>query len=225
MKKILTIVLVAFSAASFAQVSVGPKLGLGLSTIKDTKVSTGNTAGSYTSIITPQIGAVLNVQMGDIFALRPELLFVQRGFKQVQNGFTTVGRVSYLELPINVAAGFQAGPGKLEFFAGPSFGFGLGGKIKSEGNGSSNTTTVKSGKEPASNVPSNTVYLNGFNASLNFGIDYKFDNGLLIQAGYNLGLTNMLPHYADSNAESTRSEDVTKASAFNFGVAYLFGGK
>jgi hypothetical protein len=213
----------AVSTATFAQVSFGPKLGLGISTLKDTKVSSGS-ASAYSAIVTPQIGVVLNAQLTDNFAIRPELLYLQRGSKESFPGGTTTYRVGYVELPINLVAGIQAGPGKVEVFAGPSFGFGLGGHYKVEGNGISNSGSIKSKKQPET-YTGNDMYTNAFNASLNFGLDYKFDNGLLIQVGYNLGLTNTSPHFANSTLESNRSKDVTKASAVNFAVAYLFGGK
>ena len=75
------------------------------------------------------------------------------------------------------------------------------------------------------NTNSTTTFINPFNGSLNFGVDDKFDNGILIQAGYNLGLSNLTPHYEDSKKEEDRSKDFTTASAFNLSVAYLFGGK
>ena len=224
-KTLLTFLFVAaVSSASFAQVSFGPKLGLGISNLKDTKTSNGS-ATSYSAIITPIVGVVLNAQLTDNFAIRPELLFLQRGAKGDLGGGTTLHyRASYIEVPINLVGGFQAGPGKLEAFVGPSFGFGLGGHYKVEGNGFSNSGSIKAKKMPE-NFSGNNIYMNPINVSLNFGIDYKFDNGLLFQLGYNLGFSNIAPHYADSNLESKRNEDVTKASSVNFGIAYLFGGK
>ena len=224
-KLLTTLLIVAASSASFAQVSFGPKLGLGISNMKDTKTSNG-TGNTYTAIITPQIGAVLNVQFGDYVALRPELLYIQRGSQSAGFGAVVTTRVSYIELPINVAGGLDLGPGRLEAFVGPSFGFVVGGKIKSDGGFyGTQTYSVKGAKIPTSGANGNTAYVNPLNVSLNFGVDYKFDFGLLVQVGYNLGLSNMNPHYADSNDESNRSKDVTKASAVNISVAYLFGGK
>ncbi len=223
-KTVLTILFAtAVSTASFAQVSFGPKLGLGISSEKDTKVSSG-TAASYSSILTPQVGVVLNAQLGDHFAIRPELLYLQRGAKESSGGATITYRAGYIELPINIAAGLQAGPGKFEVFAGPSFGYSLGGHYKVESSGYSGSGNIKAKKQPDS-FTGTDVYMNPFNVSLNFGLDYKFDNGLLIQVGYNLGLSNNHPHYANSTLESDRSKDVTKTSSINFGVAYLFGGK
>lgn len=176
-------------------------------------------------MLTPQVGVVLNAQITENFAIRPELLYLQRGAKSdLGGGATLTTKSSYVELPINLVGGFQAGPGKLEVFLGPSFGLALGGHYKVEGGGYSNTGSIKPKKQPESSTGTD-IYMNPLNISLNFGLDYKFDNGLLIQAGYNLGFSNTSPHFANSNQESDRSKDVTKASSINFGVAYLFGGK
>ncbi len=235
MKKVFLIgvFIISSISASFAQVSFGPKLGLGVSTLNNTKVSSGRSKSDYKSIITPTVGVVANFQLGNIFALRPELLYLQRGAKTEYtvtdwNGIvtgtgTSTMRISYLELPINLAAGIKAGPGKFEVFAGPSFALALGGKAKASGGGIDETITIRPGKVPTK--PNGDAHINPLNVSLNFGLDYKFNNGLFIQAGYNLGLSNISAHYEDSKAESRRNDNVTKASAVNFAVGFLFGGK
>ncbi|MDB5272858.1 MAG: hypothetical protein JWO58_1225 [Chitinophagaceae bacterium] len=225
-KQFLSFLFVAVSSSAlFAQVSFGPKVGLGISSEKETKTPSGSTTDKNTSIITPTVGVVLNAQLGDIFALRPELLYLQRGTKtDLGGGVTETARVSYLELPINVAAGLQAGPGRFEVYAGPAIGVAIGGAYKAKGNSNTVTGSIKPKKEP-SGATGNDVYINPINVSLNFGLDYKFDNGLLIQVGYNLGLSNLQPHYSDSNLEDHRKDQVNKASAVNISVAYLFGGK
>ena len=239
------LVIAVTSSSLFAQVSFGPKIGGGLSTLKDTKIPAGVTDGTYKSIITPQVGVIVNIQMGKMLALRPELLYLQRGTQgSSSESYSSYGqtytyssksttRISYIELPVNVALGCKVGPGRLEGFAGPAFALALGGKSKFEtdysGVSTSETFTIKSGKDPQDpNNPSYTNtdgHINPLNISLNFGIDYKFDNGFLIQAGYNLGLSNINPHYSNSNLESHRNDYITKASAFNLAIGYLFGGK
>jgi hypothetical protein len=225
-KKLLTTFLVAaVSSVGFAQVSFGPKLGLGISRLKETKTPSG-TSAVYNAIVTPQVGAVVNFQFGDYVAFRPELLYMQRGAKTTSFGSVTTVRISYIELPINVAGGLHLGPGRLELFAGPSLGLVVGGKSKTDAGFyyPSQTTTIKGAKVPTGGG-TGSAYVNPLNVSLNFGVDYKFDFGLLLQVGYNLGLSNMNPHYADSYTESFRKDKVLKSSSINIGAAYLFGGK
>lgn len=232
----MAILIATTSSSLFAQVSFGPKIGVGYSIIKDTKVPSGETKTNTEYAFTPQIGGVLNIGLGEIIAIRPELMFNQRATKinQNMNGVTVTGnyRVSYLELPVNIAAGIKAGPGKLELFAGPAIALCFGGKAKLEANGYGQTftqnSTIKAQKDPKDpNEQSNgeTGYINPLNVSLNFGIGYKFDNGLLLQAGYNLGLSNINAHYTNSELESKRSDYITKSSSFNLGVGFLFSQK
>lgn len=49
----------SLSTAAFAQVSFGPKLGLGISNLKQTS----GPSYSNTPILTPQVGVVLNAQI------------------------------------------------------------------------------------------------------------------------------------------------------------------
>ena len=210
------------------QVSIGPKLGLGISNYKSVKIP-----ANYIPILTPQIGAVVNIKIGNIFNIRPELLFLQRGATMKGEGinvdteteytFTNQKRVSYLELPINIAAGMKAGTGRLELYTGPSFGLALGGKYKSESPYYSNSGKIVAKKYP-NNYKGTNSYINPLNISLNFGIDYKFNKGFLFQIEYNLGLSNIGAHYENSTAESKRNEiNITKASSLNFAISYLFG--
>ena len=246
MKKVIfSISIIAItSSALLAQVSFGPKIGGGCSILKDTKIPTHqySTESAKYSFV-PQIGGVLNIDMGQTIAIRPELMFNQRATKIIDNphGVPATGniRLSYIELPVNVAIGARSGPGKLEFFAGPAIALCLGGKLKAQegfsGNSESKNTSIKAGKNPVDpydismdpNIANSTdyTYINPLNFSLNFGIDYKFDNGILLQASYNAGLSNIHSHFSNKDLEASRREYVTKASSFNFGLAYLFSKK
>ena len=104
MKKLLTIALLAASAASFAQGLIGPKIGLNFSNIKNTKTPTGNTADDYSYVVTPSAGIVFNAQIGEHFAIRPEVLWVQRGanLKDSATSQNTKIVTNYVEVPFNL---------------------------------------------------------------------------------------------------------------------------
>ncbi|MDB5258285.1 MAG: hypothetical protein JWM14_2980 [Chitinophagaceae bacterium] len=244
MKKKVLLTLFSFlglATVSSAQISFGPKLGVGLSTFRDVKKPADQPGTNYSYLVVPQVGVLLNVQLGNHLAVRPELLYTQRATagesSSIYFGNTysakIIMRVSYIELPINVVGNLKAGPGNIELFAGPSFGYVLGGNTKTELTSPSGTENregnVIAGKSPENyNDPGNTdqnTYINPFNVSLNFGAGYKFNNGLLIQLGYNLGFSNLVPHSDNSATENKRSDTVVKSSAFTLGIAYLFGGK
>lgn len=222
MKKLFTLALLAASSAAFAQGIIGPKVGLNLSTFKDTKVPSGATATDYKTIITPELGIVFNARLGDIISLRPEIMYVQRGTKVTYTGGSATTRLNYAEIPFNIVGCIPAGPGKVEISAGPAAGYMFGGKRKVDGY---DDIKIK-GEDQPTTPEANTSYSNYLNVSLNFGVGYNW-KGLIFQVGYNLGLSNLNPHYEDRNskAEENRSDNVTKASAVTFGLTYLFGGK
>ncbi len=223
MKKVLLslVVLAGLSTASYAQGIIGPKVGLSISNARDTKVPEGEEAGEYQSIITPQLGIVFNARLGDYVSLRPELLYTQRGFKIDNSGSTSTARLNYFEIPFNIVGTFQAGPGKIEAFAGPSVGYMFGGKYKTD----SKDYGIKGEDEPSAGDPDN-FYVNYLNVSMNAGVGYNW-KGLIFQAGYNFGFSNFNAHYEDrdSEEESNRKDDVSKFSSVNLAIIYLFGGK
>jgi hypothetical protein len=235
MRKIIQIVLLIFcmSTSAFSQFSVGPKIGLGLSIFRDTKMvsPTGGPiqftgAPVYKAIVTPQVGVIFNWDMGKFFSLRPELLYTQKGFTASStvygSPFTSTCRLSYIEVPIHLILSGAIGSGHIEVLAGPALSYGIAGKQKLESNGNSQDITVKFGKVPDRYIPSNEIYYNPFNASLDFGFGYRL-KGLIVQFNYNLGLTNIRPHYEKSDFESKRNDNyITKASSFQLSVGYIF---
>jgi len=220
MKKLFIIALCAASTTSFAQGIIGPKVGLSISNFRDTK-STGGTT-DYNAVIAPQVGVMFNARLGDVISLRPEILYVQRGAKVSGFGGTSTILLSYAELPFNVVGAIPVGPGKIEIFAGPSVGYLFGGKVKTP----FGDFKVKGEDEPTNGGAPDEAYFNYLNVSMNMGVGYNW-KGLIFQVGYNLGFSNLAPHAEDrdSPAEEARKDNVTKASAVTFGVAYLFGGK
>ena len=235
-KKILfsAFIIIAASNILLAQVTFGPKLGGSRSLIKYIKKPVA--AYNYMPILTPQIGIIVDIQLGNLFALRPELLYLQRAgevrfssfFENTAYTEKITSRLSYIEVPLNAILGRQLGTGRLEVFAGPAFGLGLGGRLTEEIDDNTGKyiaiRPIHMKKNP--DDPKNyDEYRNAFNVSLNFGVDYKFDNGILIQAGYNLGLTNLNPHHTVAARESARNDYVLKASSFNLGLGLLFGKK
>lgn len=110
--------------------------------------------------------------------------------------------LSYLEAP--VLARYQFSNTGFSAYGGLQPALLLGAKQKSEQTGSqSQDMDVKD-------------RFKGFDTSAVFGVGYEFNNGLMVNAGYDLGLVNI----AESNEFGNAS---IKNRAFKISLAYIFG--
>ncbi|MGB7529334.1 porin family protein [Sphingobacterium cellulitidis] len=112
-----------------------------------------------------------------------------------------------IEIPVNAVYYVPVGNGDIFLSAGPYLGYNISGKIK---NSSSNSNTTRS--EDVSFSGDNKM-MNRWDAGINFAVGYKLSNGLLIQAGYGLGLSNL-------NASENSKKFSTRT--MNFGIGYQF---
>ncbi len=211
------------SIQSVAQISFGPKLGLNISKVYGDEVDIAKNKIGF------QAGGMLNAEVNDYFAIRPELLFNNVGTLFKDTYFNMKLNTNYLSLPVNFVGQYPINDKfKLQAFAGPYAALGLGGKMKREITDPSNpfneTADIKMKKVP-SEINDNSLYLNGWDFGINFGIGFQYTS-LVFTANYGLGLTSIEPHYKNSDEESHRGDD---GKIYNknitFGVAYLFGGK
>lgn len=215
-----------------AQVTFGIKGGMGLSTVHATKVSSPELSRPfyygqlYNYTLTYSAGMLWDIKLGKALSLRPELLYIQRGFHASQNIGNnnyrkTTYKVGYIEIPLNLVIGSELGLGRLEVYTGLAVGCGI------EGHGTTQTSLItedfylRAEKQRKKDDANNIVGFNRFNVSINIGVSYKL-NRVLLQLGYNWGLSNMQPHYEDQALEDKRSKNVIKASSFTLGLAYLF---
>jgi hypothetical protein len=160
------------------------------------------------------LGVGYNIAINDLFSIQPELSFVQKGTKS-KSSYTYRGDVSsytqtlegnltinYLELPVLAKVTFGSGT-KFFLNAGPSIGFGLGGKATyeiiysetymgetvtetMEGNGK-----VKFGDEPDEYEGEDAYFDNRLDLGLQFGGGAIVANKIMIDVRYGLGFSNL----------------------------------
>ncbi|UOG74063.1 PorT family protein [Hymenobacter tibetensis] len=215
-----------------AQITVGPRVGLGLANMHH---SSG--LGTKPKVI-GQAGIMGNVQFGKL-SVQPSLLFARKGFKVEDSGSPVVlgGTFSYkteadvlfnyLEVPLNVVYSLTGEQG-FQLFAGPYISIGLNGKYKGEteyeetGIGGvvnrysrKDDYTVQFADEQDETV--DKTYYKRINAGLNGGIGYKA-GPIQAQLGYMLGLSNIR-----SNSSNPDSKGSIKDRTIQLSLAYLFG--
>ena len=207
MKKILTLIalVVAFAAPSQAQFKFGVQAGLNMtnvsvkSAIDDPMDAVKSRAGFF---IGPTVKFTLPI-VG--LGLDAAALYDQREGKA---GNETV-KSSSIQIPINVRYGIGLGSlAEIFAFAGPQFGFNLGGK--------------KTFKEMGEEVGNWT--LKSSNLSANLGIGATVLNHLQAKINYNfaLGKTGEMKEVSEDVAGAMQTIGSAKFSAWQVSVAYLF---
>lgn len=231
MKKILLSCLALFATPVLAQVSihVGPQVGLNVSTAH----SSESPNSSYTYRTGFEAGILGSLQYKH-FALRPAVLFSQKGYKLHTETIPAAGtlppsdtdtklRANYISIPVNVAYTSKEDGQGLQVFAGPYIGFLVGGRYHTD---YSFYTIPSSGKYDGKVVagndnPGNTnVYSQRVDAGLQGGLGYSYQE-LLLQFTYSLGLRNLaatIPAFPNGTVPGTPYYN----RAFQASVSYLF---
>lgn len=208
-KLLLSLTLVAgLGAATFAQdkpVSFGVKAGVAFPNLSFSAMGTSVSLDAKTTFY---VGGVADIKVSDIFSVQPGLTFMSKGTKSSLDDEMTSEdasvNFSYLELPVNLMANFNAGTGKFFVGAGPYAAYALSGNAKSG--------DVKEDAE----FGSGDGQAKRMDFGLNFLGGYQLQNGLNLHAGYGLGLSNII------NDESTGFDMKTKNRVFSVGLGFMF---
>jgi opacity protein-like surface antigen len=232
MKKVLLVSAMALVAGfSYAQ-TITPKVGISLSTVSDGDESNVDTK----SKIGFTLGAAFNFPITESFSIQPELSYVQKGTKskesytdgpnptdiyESENKIT----INYLEIPVLAKYSFGEGT-KFFLNAGPSLGFGLGGKTKRE-------ITQSYGGQSASGEIEGDVKFGDLDEDAEEGdvyLDNRIDFGVQLGAGvliankiqidvrYGLGLSAL---YDDAEDGAYKNRVIQ----FTVGIPFSLGGK
>jgi len=191
MKKVLLAVIVAvFAISANAQVKFGVKAGVNFANMKITDESFDSRTGFH-------VGVISDISLLGKLAIQPGVLFSQKGTKT--DGAKM--NLNYIDVPVNLMYKFGVGPIKIFVAAGPNFGYGIGGKLKIDGQ---DDEDVKFGSGDDDTYKA-------LDLGLNLGAGVQISS---IQVGlqYTFGLSNI------SNAD----EGTIKNKVFGISVAYLF---
>ncbi|PWU05111.1 MAG: hypothetical protein C5B52_00265 [Bacteroidetes bacterium] len=181
------------------------------------KINAGMTSGSVKSDIDGEkdntddvvgftAGVAANMALGKHFSFEPGLNFVQKGGKETQDQTSASVILDYVEMPLNLLYNTAGKSGQFFIGAGPSFSYGVGGKIKAEDNGVSGSVKVKFGNGEGD-------LLKPFEMGANFLTGYQFKSGLALSVNYNIGLSDVLP---DSESGSWKNEYVGLKVGYRF---------
>ena len=157
------------------------------------------------------VGILVDIPAGSSFSIQPALNYVQKGSKWEDAPEKETISVNCLELPVNFLYNSNSTSGSFFAGAGPSFAFNMSGTSKyDDGSGEEKEDLEFGSDEDNDNMKSMDV-------GANFLAGYQFSNGLFFSAGYNVGLSNLLPG-GDNDAS-------IKSSYFSIKIGLMLKGK
>lgn len=207
-KSFLTIIAaVAMTLSANAQTSIIPKVGISIA-----NVASDPKNDDAKSKIGLQLGVAAEIGITDMFAVQPELLFIQKGTKSESSDFGISAKssttLSYLEIPVLAKVKFGSDAAKFYAIAGPSIGIAVSGKNKVEAFGVSDSEDIEFGSEAGQ------IKRTDFGLQFGAGVNIK---NFVIDVRYGLGLSNL------SNDSSVSAKN--RAIGITVGYAFPLGGK
>jgi hypothetical protein len=193
-----------------------------------------------------RLGVLAEYNFKDNMALQSGVFYTQKGYWKNLNDIEKYvkeeegddielsgkwgNRYNYLEMPIH----FVYKMNDFQFFAGPYFAYGIGGKSKIDltvkEDGETDSLQAEADIEAVSgnvededffdlNVFEFVVYKN-FDYGLDLGVGYTYDK-FLIQMQYSLGMTNIIPQINGSTLDVDKDYNL-KNRGFSLSVSYFF---
>ncbi len=226
MKKILLATAFALTVSfANAQLKYGLKAGVNFANVT---VNGSDYSLSPSSVTSFHLTGFVDIGLNENFSFQPGISFQGKGFKskEEEDGFYVKEKAdySYVEIPLNAVYSLPAGSqGSVFFGAGPYVSFGLFGKYKIDDNLSSEDRKiveeflgqelkdrdVKFGNKVGDD-------LSPIDFGLNFMLGYRLNSGLLLNAGYGLGLANVMPK------DQREGDSKLKNKLFSISVGYSF---
>jgi len=199
-------------------VSFGLRAGVNFQNING-KDEDGNTL-EYDMLTGFNAGINVEIPLAPQFYFQPGLLYTIKGAKskEVILGETYTGKIkiSYLEMPLNLLYKPMLGTGHLLLGFGPYVALGIGGEVKNEGGGTTETNDVKFKGTVKITDPNDIFYVRPLDAGANFLAGYEFSNKFSFQLNAQLGLTKINPEYEGSTNDKTSA----KNTGFGFSLGF-----
>ncbi len=191
-----------------AQLGLGLRGGINFATAELEEKIDGTWESDYKDFV-PRInaGLIAEISFSEMFALQPEVNFIQKGYKTTfQNGTTYDSKVlmNYVEVPVFVKGRFGTDLVKFNVLAGPSIGYAFNGKVKSDDT------------EIDIDFDKDQIKQYDVSALLGIGVELKAGPGnIFLDARLNWGITNL--------DDSSNSDDFNWHNrGIGIGVGYIY---
>jgi len=222
MRKLVIILFFALPTFLSAQLELGIRAGMNM-TDADLRDTNGDLLEAA-RINGVNVGGFANIQIGNIFAIQPEVTFSQKGFK-VDNGLDTgvdtasTVNMDYLDFPLMLEMGFALGSRfRIYGNAGPNISYLLNAEEEMYDAANGETTTVP--------FDFSNESLDRWDTGVNFGGGFSFRMNrwkYSLDARYNMGLKEIM---ASGDAMDFVNNAKHRMTNISVTVSYfVFGGK
>lgn len=208
-----------YRRSSNGEFRLGITTGLNFSNM-NIKEDGKNTDNNYSAKTGFKIGAIAEYAFNDYFALSPELIFTQRGFKEKVSesyyGMTMSGEakmnINYFQLPVHAVVMYPINKNlKIKGIVGPYFGYAFSGKIKSEATIKGSGMSTSADSEEKLKFGSGEDEVNPFDIGLTIGAGIEFSS-FFFRLQYDFGFGNL----------SNDDYSTVKNRNFGLSIGYLF---
>jgi len=163
-------------------------------------------------------GVNAQIRLASEFYFQPGLLFTTKGAKNEDGLFTTTYRLSYIELPLNLVFKTVLGPGYFMLGFGPYLAYGILGKVKNEGSGSTVESDIEFKNTIELSDPLSTSYFKPLDAGGNIFVGYELNGGIFINLNSQFGMLKLNP----KDNRIPEGELSIKNTGFGLSMGYRF---
>ncbi|MDP2424143.1 MAG: porin family protein [Bacteroidales bacterium] len=216
--RLISIVLILLLSATFAsaQISFGILGGVNFQNLNGKDYNGDKLENDM--IIGYHAGVNVQIPIASEFYFQPGLLFTTKGADNTNGTLTYKIRLSYVELPLNFVYKGALGNGYLLVGFGPYVGYGIGGKVTTEGGAASVERDVEFKSVVEAGDPLTVAYFKAFDAGGNIFAGYEMAGGIFFHLNTQLGMLAINPEYKIL----TNDKSSIKNTGFGLSLGYRF---
>jgi hypothetical protein len=167
-------------------------------------------------------GVNVQIPIAPQFYFQPGLIFSTKGAKNTTTilgvDYTTTTKLSYVEMPLNLVYKAMLGNGYFMLGFGPYIGYGIGGKVTTEGGDISLDQDIEFQNVVETGDDLTVPYYKALDFGGNIFAGYEMSNGIFARFNTQLGMVKINPEYKILPDD----ESIVKNTGFGLSLGYRF---
>ncbi len=224
--KFLTILSILALSITMASAQGTDKLSFGILGGVNFQNLNGKDAGgdklTNEMIIGYHAGVNVQIPIAPLFYFQPGLIFSTKGAKNNSSilgvDYTTTTKLSYVEMPLYLVYKAMLGNGYFMLGFGPYVGYGIGGKVVTEGGSISLDQDIEFQNVVETTDDMTVPYYKALDFGGNIFAGYEMSNGIFVQFNTQLGMVKINPEYKILSDDKS----IVKNTGFGLSLGYRF---